>query len=118
MSKGIIEREGDSGLNYPRAAVRSIAFGLFLTMTLGLGSCTGTPPVPLGSICPTPVSYTLEQQQAAAKELQALAPGSMLGQMIVDYGRERAVLRACKAPTSASYSSNIPAEDRRGSSVY
>jgi hypothetical protein len=46
--------------------------------------------------CPAPLEYSPEFQNQAADELDQLPPGSAIGQMIVDYGQERAALRACR----------------------
>ncbi len=48
------------------------------------------------SLCPEPKSYTADQEARAARELLALPEGSVLAKMILDYGRERAALRACR----------------------
>ena len=52
------------------------------------------PPAP--SLCPEPKPYTAAEEARAARELVALPAGAMLAQMIADYGRERAELRACR----------------------
>lgn len=59
-----------------------------------LTSCATVPSE--GQTCPPVVEYTPEQQTRAADELEALPAGSMLGQMILDYGVQRDVLRACR----------------------
>jgi hypothetical protein len=52
--------------------------------------------------CPPIKPYSTAEQQKAAEELLKLPPGSMLGQMIVDYGSERARLRACRTTPPGS----------------
>lgn len=48
------------------------------------------------SVCPRVVEYDAAFQARAADELDALPEGSALATMIEDYGRERAMLRACR----------------------
>jgi hypothetical protein len=52
------------------------------------------PPAP--SLCPEPKAYTVDEESGAARELLALPASSILAEMITDYGRERAELRACR----------------------
>jgi hypothetical protein len=59
---------------------------------LAISACTSTVTV----TCPAPVSYTPGQQAEAADELLALPPGSILTQMMIDYGALRAKLRECQ----------------------
>lgn len=46
--------------------------------------------------CPHPTEWTEGQQAEAADELLTLPPGSVLVDMMLDYARERAALRACQ----------------------
>lgn len=62
-----------------------------LALSLTLAACT-TAPV---TACPPTVTYSKAQETRAAAELRALPAGSELAQMIVDYSRSRAMLRAC-----------------------
>jgi hypothetical protein len=59
---------------------------------LPLAACTSTVTV----TCPAPVVYTPGQQAEAADELLALPAGSILTQMMIDYGALRAKLRECQ----------------------
>jgi hypothetical protein len=49
------------------------------------------------NVCPPIVEYSKAQMQQAGDELEAIAGLGfvMVPQMIEDYGRERAMLRAC-----------------------
>lgn len=58
---------------------------------LAIAACSTTP-VPQ---CPAIVPYTPGQQAEAADEILALPAGSILEQMILDYGELRAKLREC-----------------------
>lgn len=58
-------------------------------------ACSATAPS-AANLCPTPRTYTPDEQSRAARELTALPAGSILAEMIADYGRERAELRACR----------------------
>jgi hypothetical protein len=57
-------------------------------------SSLAVPPAP--SLCPEPKPYTADEESRAARELLALPAGSILAEMITDYGRERVELRACR----------------------
>ena len=59
-------------------------------------SCSSLAVLPAPSLCPAPKAYTAAEEARAARELVALPAGAMLAQMIADYGRERAELRACR----------------------
>lgn len=48
------------------------------------------------TLCPEPKTYTADEQSRAARELMDLPATSILAEMIADYGRERAELRACR----------------------
>lgn len=48
------------------------------------------------SVCPVPVTYTAAFQHKLADEIEKLPPGAALTQAMLDYGRERAELRACR----------------------
>ncbi len=67
-----------------------------LLLLLMLSACTNPAEVAQNA-CPPIKPYSTEEQQQAAAELLKLPPGSMLGQMIVDYGAERGRLRACRS---------------------
>jgi hypothetical protein len=69
-------------------------YGVYLAVILYgvLVACTSTVTV----TCPAPVVYTPGQQAEAADELLALPPGSILTQMMIDYGTLRAKLRECQ----------------------
>ena len=68
---------------------------ILLLLLLLLPACTD-PAAVAQNACPPIKPYSTAEQQQAAAELLELPPGSMLGQMIVDYGAERARLRACR----------------------
>ena len=70
---------------------------MVLLLPLLLLAACADPAAVAQNACPPIKPYTTAEQQRAADELLKLPPGSMLGQMIVDYGRERAMLRACDA---------------------
>ena len=72
------------------AALVGALFALVL-----LTSCA-SPIVASPSICPPVVVYTPAEQDRLADETAQLAEGSMLLRAITDYGRERAMLRACR----------------------
>jgi hypothetical protein len=67
---------------------------LILAAGLAIGGCASTRAV---NTCPQPKEYSQELQNQAADELDALPPGAALGQMMTDYGEERAALRACRS---------------------
>ena len=67
-----------------------------LLFLLLLSACSD-PAAVAQNACPPIKPYSTAEQQQAAAELLALPPGSMVGQMIVDYGAERGRLRACRA---------------------
>jgi hypothetical protein len=64
--------------------------GLFL-----IAGCATTAPRPPVSVCIPVVAYSPAVQAKAADELDKLPPGSVLAQMIVDYGAMRDAARAC-----------------------
>ncbi|MHC8493448.1 hypothetical protein ACTU44_12145 [Thalassospira sp. SM2505] len=47
------------------------------------------------NVCPVPVEYSADFQNRLADEVAALPPGAALERAMIDYGRERAELRAC-----------------------
>ena len=59
-------------------------------------ACASLASPPGAALCPEPKTYTAEEETRAAHELPALPPNSVLAEMIIDYGRERAELRACR----------------------
>lgn len=61
-----------------------------------LAACSSFAIPPAPSLCPEPKQYSADEEVRAARELLALAAGSSLAEMITDYGRERAELRACR----------------------
>jgi hypothetical protein len=58
-----------------------------------LGGCQG----PIVTACPAIPAYSAAFQERLADEIQALPPGSALGEAIIDYKRLRDQLRACRA---------------------
>jgi hypothetical protein len=48
-------------------------------------------------VCPSLVEYSTEEQGRAANELAAQPAGSVLAKFVVDYGRLREQVRACRA---------------------
>lgn len=73
---------------------------IVLVLLLALGACAlfRPTPAPTDQVCPVPVRYSMEFQAKLADELEALPAGSALGQAMIDYGQERAQLRACHSP--------------------
>jgi hypothetical protein len=69
---------------------------LALMAAIAAASCSRVGVDPSASLCPEPKRYTAEEEARAARELLALRTDSMLAEMILDYGRERAELRACR----------------------
>lgn len=67
---------------------------LLLTATLWLSACVTAPSEP--SVCPHPVEYSPEFQARLADELMALPNNSAMVRAMIDYGRLRAELRACR----------------------
>jgi hypothetical protein len=59
-------------------------------------ACSSLAVSPAASLCPEPKPYTADEESRAARELLTLPAGSILAEMIIDYGRERAELRACR----------------------
>lgn len=68
---------------------------LALALAALAAACSVTTPS-AANLCPAPKTYTADEQSRAAHELLALPATSILAEMIVDYGRERAALRACR----------------------
>lgn len=66
--------------------------GFIAILLLGLAGCTTT----TVAVCPAIVDYTPGQQDEAADELLVLPPGSIITQMLLDYGELRNRLRACQ----------------------
>lgn len=64
-------------------------------LVLSLTACATGPSSP--SVCPPIVEYTPEFMSKAADELDAISASghTAIPLMIEDYGRERAMLRAC-----------------------
>lgn len=60
-------------------------------------ACASLASPPAAILCPQPKTYTADEETHAARELLALPADSMLAEMIIDYGRERAELRACRS---------------------
>ena len=61
-----------------------------------LAACSIAAMAPNVSVCPEPKHYSAHEEKRAAAELIALPTDSIIAAMIVDYGRERAELRACR----------------------
>jgi hypothetical protein len=69
---------------------------LALSVAVAAASCAGAPVISGANDCPEPKQYTADEEARAARELLVLPVGSVLAEMITDYGRERAELRACR----------------------
>lgn len=63
--------------------------------TFSLAACQST------GGCPPLVKYSPEMQRRAAVELRALARGSAVADMIVDYKKTRDAIRACGGRTAS-----------------
>jgi hypothetical protein len=63
---------------------------------IAAASCSSLTVLPAPSLCPEPKPYAAAEEARAARELLALPADAMLAEMIADYGRERAELRACR----------------------
>ena len=63
---------------------------------IAAASCASLAVPSMPSLCPEPKPYTAAEEARAAQDLLALPADSMLAEMIADYGRERAELRACR----------------------
>jgi hypothetical protein len=59
-------------------------------------ACSSLAASPTATLCPEPKAYTADEETRAARELLALPEGSVLAEMMIDYGRERVALRACR----------------------
>lgn len=68
---------------------------LALALAALAAGCSVTTPSE-ANLCPEPKTYTADEEGRAARELLALPAASILAEMIADYGRERAALRACR----------------------
>jgi hypothetical protein len=78
---------------YPRLRGIRRARGFYiLTALFATTACTSTVTV----TCPAPAVYSPGMQAEAAEEILALPPGSILTQMMIDYGALRAKLRECQ----------------------
>ena len=66
-----------------------------LVLAVLAAACSATAPS-AANLCPAPKTYTADEEARAARELMDLPAASMLAEMIADYGRERAELRACR----------------------
>ena len=64
-------------------------------MTLLTACQAGGSNVVVTALCPEPKEYSAADQQRASAELRALPRGSMIGQLVADYGNLREQLRAC-----------------------
>lgn len=69
---------------------------LLLAIAAFAAACSSFAGTPSARLCPEPKTYTADEEARAAHELLALPPDSALAVMIIDYGRERAVLRVCR----------------------
>lgn len=74
-----------------------IVFGALLTCS-ACATMPTTPPPIVKTICVPTVTYSAAQQAAMADELAKLPDTDPLALAMVDYGRERAALRACAKP--------------------
>jgi hypothetical protein len=73
---------------------------LFAALLAALvAGCASPAPIAQTS-CPPLVQYTAEEEARAKVELLSLPAGSVIAQMIVDYGKERSILRACSTPAN------------------
>lgn len=61
-----------------------------------LAGCASPAPIAQTS-CPPIVQYTADEEARAKTELLSLGADSVIARMIVDYGKERFILRACNA---------------------
>lgn len=64
---------------------------IWILASFELAACQST-----GGACPPLVSYTPETQRQAAAELRRLPKDSPLAKLVVDYGKTRAAIRACR----------------------
>ena len=67
-----------------------------LSSLLVLGACCTTQPAL--KVCAPLVTYTPAQEAAVAVELKTLPANDPVAAFIVDYGRERQMLRTCAKP--------------------
>jgi len=66
-----------------------------LIAALSLSACATASSDP-GAVCPPPVEYSPDFQERLADEVEALPTGAALERAMLDYGRERAELWACR----------------------
>lgn len=70
---------------------------LLLPLAIAALSASGCATAPSdASVCPRPVAYTPEFQARLANEIDALPAGSAIETAILDYQRERDMLRAAR----------------------
>lgn len=74
--------------------MKRLLLPLALAATLPAG-CATAPSEP--SVCPRPVEYSRDFQARLADEMDALSPGSAVETALLDYQRERDMLRACRS---------------------
>lgn len=67
-----------------------LACAIATTWLTGCGAGSSNPPAP----CPPLESYSAEEQQQAAAEVDSAAAGSMLVRFAADYGTLRSQIRA------------------------
>lgn len=79
-----------------REALRFVISIVFLAVLALLAGCSSAPAVTPGAVCPPPVEYSKDVLRQAAGELRTLPSGAALETMMIDYGRERDMLRACR----------------------
>lgn len=72
---------------------RRRALPLIVPLLLSACATAGSDP---RAVCPPPVDYSADFQKRLATEIEALPAGAALERAMIDYGRERAQLRACR----------------------
>lgn len=77
--------------------MRRLTLPLIATLWLSACATAGSNP---GAACPPPVDYSADFQKRLANEIEALPVGAALERAMLDYGRERAELRACRGAKS------------------
>ncbi len=70
-----------------------------LTLAALAAACSSFAGASSAGICPAPKIYSADEEARAAREFLTLPADSALAAMIIDYGRERAALHACRGPS-------------------